>query len=322
MVAFLIRRLGYSVLVLLVASIITFVGVRATFNPLAKFATLKDRTAVARAKHSLGLDKPLMVQYGTFIGHFVEGDWGTSSRTGDSVSSMIGPAMQNTLQLIVPGIIISLILAITLGIYSAVKQYSIGDYAFTGLSFLGISMPPFWFGLIAIEFLAFKPKQWFGLSQTPLDFVGLHTPGRSGINVDYFQHLLLPVLTLTIQSIAEWSRYQRASMLDVLSLDYVRTATAKGVPRRTVIMKHGFRNALIPLVSVVAIDIGALFGGLVITEQIFSIQGMGKVFVDALNAGDSQVIAVWLLVTAFFIILFNLIADLAYGVLDPRVRLA
>ena len=197
MIAFLIRRLGYSVLVLLVASVITFVGVRDTFNPLAKYATLKDRTAVARAKHSLGLDRPLMVQYGSFIGNFVKGDWGTSSRTGDSVSSMIGPAMQNTLQLIVPGIIISLILAITLGIYSAVKQYSVGDYAFTGLSFLGISMPPFWFGLIAIEFLAFKPKEWFGMANTPLDFVGLHTPGQSGINVDYFQHLLLPVLTLT-----------------------------------------------------------------------------------------------------------------------------
>jgi len=323
MVAFLIRRLGYSVLVLLVASIITFVGVRETFNPLAKYAFSKDRTAVARAKHSLGLDKPLMVQYGTFIGKFVRGDWGTSSRTGDSVSSMIGPAMLNTLQIIVPGILISLFLAILLGIYSAVKQYSVGDYAFTGLSFLGISMPPFWFGLMAIEFLAIKPKEWFGTSNTPLDFIGLHTPGHTGVfNGDYWQHLLLPVLTLTIQSIAEWSRYQRASMLDVMSLDYVRTATAKGVPRRSVILKHGFRNALIPLVSVVAIDIGALFGGLVITEQIFSIPGMGKVFVDALNAGDAQVLVVWLLVTAFFVILFNLIADLAYGILDPRVRLA
>lgn len=322
MAAFLIRRLGYSVLVLLVASFITFVGIRETVNPLAKFAFSRDRAAVARIKKSEGLDKPIVVQYETFLGKFVRGDWGTSSRTNDSVSSMVWPAMWNTLQLIIPGIIISLVLAVALGIYSAVRQYSVGDYLFTSLSFLGISMPPFWFGLLAIEFLAFKPKQILGLANTPLDFVGLHTPGQSGVNVDYLQHLILPVLTLTIQNIAEWSRYQRSSMLDVMSLDYVRTATAKGVPRRTVVMKHAFRNALIPVVSVVAIDIGGLFGGLIITEEIFNIQGMGKVFIDALNAGDAQVLVVWVLVTAGFVVLFNLIADVAYGYLDPRVRIS
>jgi peptide/nickel transport system permease protein len=321
MIAFLIRRLGYSVIVLLVASFLTFVGIRETVNPLAKFAFNKDRTAVARFKHSQGLDKPIVVQYQHFLTKFVEGNWGTSSRTGDSVTSMLRPAMNNTLQLIIPGIIISLILSVALGIYSAIRQYSIGDYLFTGLSFLGISMPPFWFGLLAIEFLAFKPKQWFGMANTPLDFVGLHSPGQNGWNVDYLQHLILPVLTLTIQFIAEWSRYQRASMLDVMSLDYVRTAKAKGVPRRTVVVKHAFRNALIPVVSVVAIDIGGLFGGLIITEYIFSIQGMGRVFIDALTAGDAQVLVVWTLVTAGFVVLFNLIADIAYGYLDPRVRL-
>jgi peptide/nickel transport system permease protein len=322
MVAFLIRRIGYSAIVVVLASIITFVGIRETVNPAAKFAALKDRTAVARAEHSEGLDHPLMVQYWNFLSRFVRGNWGISSRTTDSVSSMIGPAMENTLQLIIPGIIISLILSISLGIYSAVHQYSPGDYIFTGLSFLGISMPPFWFGLLAIEFLAVKPKEWFGLQNTPLSFLGLHSADQSGVNVDYAQHLVLPVLTLTVQIIAEWSRYQRAAMLDVLSLDYVRTARAKGVPRRKVIYKHAFRNALLPLVSVVAIDVGALFGGLIITEQIFSIPGMGKVFLDALNAGDAQVLVVWMLIASFFIVLFNLFADIAYGILDPRVRLA
>ena len=243
-------------------------------------------------------------------------------RLGDAAFRHITRAAAMVVLAILGGIIISLILAVSLGIYSAVRQYSVGDYLFTSLSFLGISMPPFWFGLLAIEFLAFKPKQMFGLANTPLDFVGLHTPGQTGYNVDYLQHLILPVLTLTIQNIAEWSRYQRSSMLDVMSLDYVRTATAKGVPRRTVVVKHAFRNALIPVVSVVAIDIGGLFGGLVITEQIFNIQGMGKVFIDALNAGDAQVLVVWVLVTAGFVVLFNLIADIAYGFLDPRVRLS
>ena len=321
MAAYLIRRLIYSAIVLIIASFIVFVGVRETFNPLAKFANVKDRAAVAKIKHNEGLDQPLAVQYGHFLGKFVEGNWGTSQRTGDSVSSMMSTAMGYTLQLIIPGIIVSLVVAISLGVYSAVKQYSVGDYVFTGLSFLGISMPPFWFGLIAIEFLAFQPKTWFGLQNTPLDFVGLHTPGQTGINVDYLQHLVLPVLTLTVQIIAEWSRYQRASMLDVLSMDYVRTARAKGVPQRKVIFKHAFRNALIPVVSVVAIDIGALFGGLIITEKIFSIPGMGRMFYDALLAGDAQVVVVWVIVTAAFIIVFNLFADMAYGLLDPRVRL-
>jgi peptide/nickel transport system permease protein len=321
MAAYLIRRLIYSIVVLVIASFIVFVGVRETFNPLAKFANVKDRHAVAEIKHNEGLDQPLVVQYGHFLGKFATGNWGTSQRTGDSVSSMMSTAMGYTLQLIIPGIIISLVVAISLGVYSAVKQYSVGDYVFTGLSFLGISMPPFWFGLIAIEFLAFQPKSWFGLQNTPLDFVGLHTPGQTGINVDYLQHLVLPVLTLTVQIIAEWSRYQRASMLDVLSMDYVRTARAKGVPQRKVIFKHAFRNALIPVVSVVAIDIGALFGGLIITEKIFSIPGMGRMFYDALLAGDAQVVVVWVIVTAAFIIVFNLFADMAYGVLDPRVRL-
>jgi peptide/nickel transport system permease protein len=129
------------------------------------------------------------------------------------------------------------------------------------------------------------------------------------------------VLTLTVQSIASWSRFQRTSMLDVLSTDYIRTARAKGVPRRRVVWSHAARNALIPFVTVVALDTGALFGGLIITEKIFSIPGMGRLFYDSLVAGDVNVIVAWLIITASLIILFNLIADLLYGVLDPRVRL-
>jgi peptide/nickel transport system permease protein len=133
---------------------------------------------------------------------------------------------------------------------------------------------------------------------------------------------VLPVMTLTIQIVAEWSRYQRSSMLDVMSSDYIRTAKAKGLSGRKVIFKHALRNALIPLVTVMALDIGALFGGLIVTEQIFSIPGMGKLFVDSLNNGDTNVLLPWLMVTAIFIIMFNLLADVLYGALDPRIRLA
>jgi peptide/nickel transport system permease protein len=181
-------------------------------------------------------------------------------------------------------------------------------------------MPPFWFGLIAIQFLAIYTKDWFGLSHIPLFFVGLHSTGESGFNMDYVRHLILPVMTLTVQIVASWSRYQRASMLDAMSADYVRTARAKGLKRRDVIFKHAFRNALIPLLTVMALDIGALFGGLVVTEQIFSIPGMGRLFIESLQQGDAEVLVVWTVITATFIIIFNLLADVMYGVLDPRIR--
>jgi peptide/nickel transport system permease protein len=203
-----------------------------------------------------------------------------------------------------------------------VKQYSVGDYVFTGISYIGIAMPTFLFGLLAIALVVTLPVTWFHLDQPILYSVGLHSTGKSGFNLDYLRHIALPVLTLTVQSVAVWSRFQRASMLDVLNADYVRTARAKGVPKRKVIFGHAFRNALIPLVTVVALDSAFLIGGLVITEQIFSIGGMGRLFLDALSGGDAPVLLGWFLIVAIFVIVFNLIADLMYSVLDPRIRVS
>jgi peptide/nickel transport system permease protein len=230
-------------------------------------------------------------------------------------------ALWLTSQLVFWGILVSAILSIALGVYSAIRQYSIGDYAFTGLSYIGLALPPFVFGILAIQLLAVGPKNWFSLDQPWFYFIGLHEEGNSGFNLDYVRHLALPVATLTVQIIAEWSRFQRASMLDVMGADYVRTARAKGVPRRSIVLRHGLRNALIPLVTLMALDIGGLFGGVIITEQIFSIPGMGQLFIGALNYGDVPVLQAWLIVTAVFVVLFNLIADVLYGLLDPRIRL-
>ncbi len=230
--------------------------------------------------------------------------------------------MGNTTQLVFWGVLVSAVVAVSIGVYSALRQYSALDYTFTGLSFIGLALPPFWFGLIAIEFFAFRLKGWLGTADPPLYSLGLHSGGESGFNLDYLRHLALPVATLCVQIVASWSRYQRASMLDVLGADYVRTARAKGLPRRTVIFKHAMRNGLIPLVTVMALDIGALFGGLIITEKIFSIPGMGSLFFNALLQGDAKMLEGWFLVVATCIILFNLLADVAYGLLDPRIRLA
>lgn len=318
MLNYTVRRLAASVPVLILASFVAFWAVRATFDPTAKLRTSKDSArAVAEMRKKLGLDDSIFVQWGRWFGRFIRGDFGTSSRSGDKVSTMMAAAFPNTLRLIVWGFLISAVIAVAIGVYSAVKQYSVFDYTFTGLSYLGIAMPPFWFALVAIQVLAITPKEIFGLDRAPLGFVGLGD-GFFGSP----SYLVLPVLTLTVQIIASWSRYQRAAMLDVLESDYVRTARAKGLPQRTVIRRHAFRNALIPLVTVMAIDAGALFGGLIITETIFSIPGMGRLFIDGLVAGDADVVVGWLMVSAVFIIGFNLLADILYGVLDPRIRLS
>jgi ABC-type dipeptide/oligopeptide/nickel transport system permease component len=321
MLAYAARRVAYSIPVLLIASFLLFAFVRVTFDPTARLRASRDPHAVERERVRLGLNKPIVVQYKDWLVKFAQGDWGQSSRTSERVYPTIRRALWNTVQLIFWGVLISAIVAISIGVYSAVRQYSLGDYALTSLAFIGLAMPPFWFGLIAIQFLAAGPKSWFHLSHPPFFFVGLHSVEGSGV-VDYARHLFLPVLTLTVQIIASWSRYERASMLDALSADYVRAARAKGLSMRAVVWRHAFRNALMPLVTVMALDIGALFGGLVITEQIFSVPGMGKLFIDSLIQGDAAVLVVWTVVTASFIILFNLLADVLYGVLDPRVRLA
>ena len=322
MFIYVLRRVLYSIPVLLVATLLVFLMVNATFDPTAKLANTREGAAAREAmREKLGLDQPTLVRYKDWLVDAAHGDFGVSYRSREPVSTMVKPAFGFTLQLIGWGILISAVVAVTMGVYSAVRQYSVSDYVFTGMSFIGIAMPPFWFGLIAQQF-AVNLKGWLGRDDPVLYFVGLHSAGTGGINLDYLQHLVLPVMTLTIQIIASWSRFQRAAMLEVLSSDYIRTARAKGVPRRRVIFKHALRNALIPLVTVMALDIGALFGGLVITESIFSVPGMGRMFVDGLLNGDSPVVLSWLLVSSVFIVLFNLFADLLYSWLDPRIRLS
>src|SRR4051812_12643208 len=347
MLTFVARRIAYSIPVILLASVLVFLFVHATSDPLARFATNRDPNARTNAALAAGLkqqpcsvktiqsptgsgtyplkvcsDTPVIKQYWNWLTKFVRGDMGRSFITGHEVSTDLSNAFRNTIQLIFWGVLVSAVLAIAVGVYSAVRQYSALDYTFTGLSFIGLSMPPFWFGLVAIQFFAITLTKWLGLSHPLFLSIGLHSRSSGGLDIDYMKHLFLPVLTLTVQIIAEWSRYQRSSMLDVMSSDYIRTAKAKGLPQWRVVGKHALRNALIPLVTVMAIDVGALFGGLVVTEQIFSIPGMGKLFIDALQGGDTNVLLPWLMVTAIFIIGFNLLADVLYGTLDPRIRLA
>jgi len=319
MLTYITRRILFSLPVLLVASFVAFFAIRQAFDPTTKFRQLRDPTAVKRAIKEFGLDKPMPVQWWKWLTRAVRGDLGISTRTSGDVRPDVVRALGNTVQLIGWGLLLALVVAIGIGVYSATRQYSLGDYAFTGLSYIGVAMPPFWFGLILIQVFGVYAKEHWGFQ---LFFVGLHSTGKSGINMDYIKHLILPVCTLAVQLVAEWSRFQRAALLDVLSSDYVRTAKAKGLTRHQVIWKHGFRNALTPLVTDVATQAGTLFGGLVITESIFSISGMGRYTLLSIETGDVYGVMAAMTIAGLFVILFNLLADLLYGVLDPRVRLA
>lgn len=321
MITFITRRVLYSVPVILVASFILFWAVRSTFDPLAKLRQTHDPSAITREIERLGLDRSIAEQYFLWLRSFVTGDWGLSTRTGTSVLPLIGDALWPTVQLAFWGLLIAVIIAGAISVYSAVRQYSFGDNLLTGASYIGIAMPAFWFGLILIQTFAVWPKEQFGLSEPPLFFIGLHSPG-SNDPLDYIRHLVLPVAALMIALVASWSRFGRAAMLDALSSDYVRTARAKGVPRRQVIWRHAVRNSLAPFVTVVALDAAILIGGLVVTEQIFAIPGMGRLFLQSLVAGDVYVLLPWMIVVAIAVVVCNLIADIAYAVLDPRVRLS
>lgn len=322
MLRYVLRRVLYSIPVLILASMLIFVLIRSFGADPARVrcGLSRDKTCLERTTKLLGLDEPLPEQYVNEMGDFVTGDWGVSQRTGQSVSERIGSALWDTSQLAFWGVLFSGVLAVTIGVYSASRAYSPGDYFFTGLAFAGIAMPTFWFGLLTINYLVYELQQWTGSG----DVIFRSIPFAEGPQnaLQYFQEIALPVLVLSVQLIAGWSRYQRSSMLEELNSDYVRTARAKGLTRRKVIWKHGLRNSLSALVTIVAIDVGALFGGLIITERVFSRYGMGTVLLDALKNGDTAVLLPWMLVTGAFIIVFNLIADVLYGVLDPRVRVS
>ncbi len=257
------------------------------------------------------------------------GDFGKSWKLlrDRPVSDLIISRLPKTIELAGFAILLSLLIGIPLGIYSAVKQYSRFDYIFTTLAFLGSSMPTFFFGILLILLFSIVPKMAGmpylppGSSEAVREYLvpGLGTiqPGSAG---DTIMHLILPVLTLTIVNIAQWSRYVRASMLEVLRQDYVRTARAKGLREKLVILKHALRNALIPFVTVVVFSIPTLFGGAIITETIFSWPGMGRLYFMALGQSDFPVAMAFLFITAILTVCATLIRDLAYTVVDPRIR--
>ena len=244
---------------------------------------------------------------------------------GKAVVEIMGERIGNTLILAVLSTLIAIIIAVPLGILSAVKQYSRLDYSVTAVSFVGLAMPSFWFGLMLIVFLAVLPYQWrqqFGWEWLPYLPTGQASDGQEyeGNLINRLWHLVLPVFVLSFLNIAGLSRFVRASLLEVLRQDYVRTAWAKGLSQRVVIVKHALRNALIPVITIITLGLPALFSGAIITETVFNYVGMGKLYFDAVNFFDIPIVMGFLLIITALIILSNILADVLYAVADPRIR--
>jgi peptide/nickel transport system permease protein len=262
----------------------------------------------------------------------LRGDFGTSWRLAPSqpVSVLISSRLGNTLLLMIIATVVSLVVAIPIGIYSAVHQYSRADYMFTTFAFFGSAMPVFWFGLMLILIFSYGFKEW-GLPFMPSGGVALvrsAPPGSlsdllnvtPGSLVDRLIHIMMPAAMLSLLYMAGWSRFMRASMLEVLRQDYVRTARAKGLVERLVIVKHAMRNALIPIITIVVFQIPGIFGGAILTETIFSYPGMGRLYFDALGRSDWPVVMSILFITAVLVVVATLLADVLYTIVDPRIR--
>jgi peptide/nickel transport system permease protein len=317
-VALAVRRLLWSVPVLLIASVLVFVAVRATTDPGNIRAPGIRAEDVARFREQLGLDRSPVDQYRSWLGDFVRGDLGTSLKTRQPVWPELRDAMANTLQLGLVAFAFYVVIGVGVGMTAALRHNTWFDSFATGGAFLGLSVPPYFFGLVLQIVLVLQLKEWFG--STPFFTSRMNSPGEDGFGWDRVMHLVLPALTIAVQQVAIYSRYMRASMLEVLGEDYLRTARAKGLTERGITLRHALRNALIPVTTFAAIDVGSIIGGLVITEQIFEWPGMGLYFLEAMGDGDYVRILPWMMVVVISVIAFNLVADLAYGVLDPRTR--
>ncbi|MDQ3097456.1 MAG: ABC transporter permease [Chloroflexota bacterium] len=312
---FILRRLVQALPLLFAISVASFAILKFTpGGPLAAYEGNPDFTEADRLRleQAFGLDQPLPVQYVSWLGSFLRLDWGYSFASHQPVLELIGERLPNTIYLMGTVFVVVLLLAIPIGIFTATKQYSFFDHVITGATFAFLSTPTFWLGLLLIIVFGLQLR-WFPLG-------GMATTGADFDVADRARHLILPVLTLSLVQVGGHVRYLRASMLETIGQDYMRTARAKGLSERVLTLRHAFKNAAIPLVTIVALDLPELFVGALVTEQIFGWPGMGRLFWDAATRSDYPVLQGILAVSSALIVLSNLVADVLYGYLDPRIR--
>ena len=323
MLVYIIRRLLISIPVVVLASVVVFFGVSMVGDPLGDLRATPgvSQETIQNIVERRHLDQPLYIQYMHWVDSAVTEGFGTTIG-GRDIWPILRRSIWFTLQLVIAAEVIALALGIGLGVISAKRQYSVFDYATTTWSFLGYSVPIFWFALI-LQVIVTRFYEATGVRI-------FYTAGLSSIDVergfnlvflvDRMQHLALPVAAIAYVSIAVYSRYMRSSMLEVIHSDYVRTARAKGVREAVITRKHTLRNALIPIVTLAALNFGTVLSGTIVTEFIFAIPGMGRFFIEALNAREVYSVMAFLMVTTIVVIIGNLVADILYGYLDPRIR--
>ena len=317
--SYIVRRAIQALFTLFIITIVCFLLTRFSADPLAQYATNPNMSAADRAalRERLGLNQPLPVQYLKWIGLVVQGDFGQSFFSKQPVLGMIAQRLPLTLILMITAEICVLTTALILGIISAVKQYSLLDNVITSFSFIGFSMPIFFIALGLMLIFAVKFKQ-LGWPYLPTG-ADIWDPRDLGALV---RHMVLPVSALVIIQTANYSRFVRSSILEVLGLDYIRTARAKGLTERAVLYKHALRNAALPFVTIVGLDIPALLGGALVTESVFAWPGMGRLFWEYAQRGDFPVVNGVLLITSSAVVLFTIITDVVYTFVDPRIRLS
>lgn len=306
-------------LLLLISIIIFAILNNAPGGPLAPYLQNPHITAadIERLKHNLGLDQPAWKQYLVWLTHVLRGDFGYSTSNSETVVAAILERMPATLLLMGSAFSISIVVGVTFGIIAAIKPYTVLDYVITTFAFFGQSMPVFWFALMLQLAFAVNGLTAFGY-HIALPSAGIASSDTFDLG-DRIEHLILPSVVLSLLFLATWSRFTRSSMLEVIRTDYMRTAAAKGLNPFVVILRHGLKNALIPVATIVGLSLPGLVAGAIVTETIFAWPGMGRLFYNALGQFDFSLLMGYLMMVSFLVVLCNLLADIAIGWLDPRV---
>jgi peptide/nickel transport system permease protein len=319
---YVLTRLAQAVPLLLILTLLVFgLTLLLPGGPLAQFASDPSMSAtdLQQLRHYHGLDQPAPVRYLEWLGAMLHGDFGTSYASHEPVASLIAERLPNTLLLQGIALVVTLLIALPLGIVAALRQHSWVDYLATFVSSVGHAVPTFWSGLLVIILFAVQFRAW-GLPALPA--TGMVTLGSSGGSLpDRAAHLVLPVAVLVLFNASQYTRYIRTSMLDVLGQEYLRTARAKGLAERGLIVRHALRNAALPVVTLLALEIPVLFSGAVVVESIFAWPGMGRLFLDSAVRFDYPVLLGLVTIVATLVILSALVCDLVYAWLDPRIRL-
>jgi len=325
MARFVSRRLLWTIPTLFIITFLVFMAIRIGTDPVQSYLRINPRASKAKIqqyKDKNGLNGSLVSQYFSWLHNFVTFNWGRSIKGNRPVWPELKAAMANTLVLGLLATAVGLVIGVGIGILSAMRPRSAFDQGATTAAFVGISIPPYVSAILLQLFFAITLTKWLGLQKPVLPTSGIYPPGHKGFDpVLRAKYLILPITVVAIQIIAVYSRYMRASLLEVKNSDYLRTARAKGLSERRILVRHALRNALIPIVTVAAIDIGGIIGGLIITERIFSNKGMGDYFLTAYTNGDFPQLMPWMVFIVLGVILANLLADVLYAVLDPRIRL-